>query len=154
MAATHPKNWRVDPTKYTYQTESLFTNFHLRLDRSNPDIRSYDRYIHLMHAESLLRIKTEMTSTQRRDNLNIIYNHVKLMHFYLFIYASQNTDTVFIFNKLMPRSFYPLSDFSILLTSAAVKIPIFIPNTIGVQMGVAHKLLLVAIDAPRPASEK
>ena len=102
MAATHPKNWRVDPTKYTYQTESLFTNFHLRLDRSNPDIRSYDRYIHLMHAESLLRIKTEMTSTQRRDNnLNIIYNHVKLMHFYMLVCASQNTNTVFIFKILV-----------------------------------------------------
>ena len=47
-----------------------------------------------------------------------------------------------------------MSDFPLLLTSAAVKIPIFIPNTIGVQIGVAHKLLLVAIDAPRPASEK
>ena len=76
------------------------------------------------------------------------------MHFYMLIHASQNTDTVFIFNKLIRRSFYPLSDFSILLTSAAVKIPIFIPNTIGVHMGVAHKLLLVAIDAPSPASEK
>ena len=85
MAATHPKNWRVDPTKYTYQTDSLFTNFHPLLERWNPDIRSYDRYIHLMHAESLLRIKTEMTSTQRRDNLNIIYNHAKLMHFYMLI---------------------------------------------------------------------
>ena len=45
-------------------------------------------------------IKTEMTSTQRRDNLNIIYNHAKLMHFYMLIYASQNTNTVFIFKIL------------------------------------------------------
>ena len=43
-----------------------------------------DKFI-FMDAESLLRIKTEMTSTQRRDNLNIIYNHAKLMHFYMLI---------------------------------------------------------------------
>ena len=100
MAATHPKNWRVDPTKYTYQTDSLFTNFHPLLERWNPDIRSYDRYIHLMHAESLLRIKTEMTSTQRRDNLNIIYNHAKLMHFYMLIHKSTQVKIQILFLSL------------------------------------------------------